>query len=62
VIATSIFGPPDLMFAGTRTGNSTQLSWNVGGAVVAVAPPWGDEAVITAEPSPTTMRARKRSA
>ena len=62
VMAVSMRGPPDFTLEGTFTGNSTQLNWNVGGAVVAVAPPDGADAVMTAEPRPTTINARNRSA
>jgi hypothetical protein len=62
-MAASICAPPlvrDKLF-GTFTANSAQLNWKVGGAVVEAAPE-GDDEVITAEPRPTIMRAKNKSA
>jgi hypothetical protein len=60
-MADSIFLPPasGVKFAGTGTLNSAQLSWNILGAS---APEVGEDVVITAEPKPTIVSAKKRSA
>jgi hypothetical protein len=60
-MADSIFLPPasGVKFAGTGTLNSAQLSWNTFGAS---ALDDGEEVVMTAEPRPTIVSARKRSA
>jgi hypothetical protein len=57
--ALSMAAPPARMFPGTRTANSAQLNWNV---FWAAGDPDAGDVVTAAEPRPTIMSAKNKSA